>query len=236
MTFADRAKLLVLGRNYWVHRDGRVFNEDGTPKAATPQSNGYSIVNFTGEGKRKAVRLHVLVAEAFHGARPNGCVVRHLDGVPQNNCADNLAWGTQADNMSDSKKHGTLVFGSRIKQSKLSEIGAAAVRRLRDLVTQPVLARAFGVTQDVISKAQRHETWARADFELTLEQALQATFYPEQRARLFSAFLAGSEPLALETLRHGTARNASARGRDPLASAEPKNDIRRPFPKRKADA
>lgn len=58
----------------------------------------------------------------------------------------------------------------------------------------------------------------------------------EISARLFSAFLAGSEPLALETLRHGTARNASARGRDPLASAEPQNDIRRPFPKRKADA
>lgn len=41
-----------------------------------------------------------LVAEAFHGPEPfEGAVVMHLDENAANNRADNLAWGTQKENL-----------------------------------------------------------------------------------------------------------------------------------------
>ena len=49
----------------------------------------------------------------------------------------------------------------------------------------------------------------------------------EISARLFAAFLAGSEPLDIEALRHGTARNASAKG----GSGMQKDSDFRPFTK-----
>lgn len=47
-------------------------------------------------------RAHI-VADAFHGPRPAGAVLRHLDGNPQNDRPQNLRWGTQAENMQDAR-------------------------------------------------------------------------------------------------------------------------------------
>lgn len=51
--------------------------------------------------------VHQLVAEAFLGPRPAGQEVRHLDGNGLDNRRGNLAWGTRAENMQDSIRHGT---------------------------------------------------------------------------------------------------------------------------------
>lgn len=52
--------------------------------------------------------VHRIVCEAFNGPAPVGCnTVRHLDDVKHNNVPDNLAWGTQADNMADAVRNGT---------------------------------------------------------------------------------------------------------------------------------
>jgi HNH endonuclease len=46
----------------------------------------------------KNLRVHQMVCEAFHGPRPDGYIVMHLDENPLNNRADNLAWGTRKEN------------------------------------------------------------------------------------------------------------------------------------------
>jgi len=46
-------------------------------------------------------QVHQLVARTFHGPQPEGQDVRHLDGNPQNNRADNLAYGTRRENILD---------------------------------------------------------------------------------------------------------------------------------------
>lgn len=48
-----------------------------------------------------------MVCEAFHGLRPEGMEVRHLDGNSQNDAASNLAWGTRSENIRDAVRHGT---------------------------------------------------------------------------------------------------------------------------------
>ena len=52
-------------------------------------------------GRRQSPRkVHQLVCEAFHGPKPfPAAVVIHLDEDGLNNCADNLKWGTQKENM-----------------------------------------------------------------------------------------------------------------------------------------
>lgn len=72
--------------------------------------HGYETVCL-GRGNRRLV--HRLVAEAFI-PNPNRLpLVRHMDDNPRNNCVENLAWGTQVDNMQDCVKHGRLVGDTR---------------------------------------------------------------------------------------------------------------------------
>lgn len=66
---------------------------------------GYRNVLLYNTGERKTFRVHALVAEAFHGPRPEGLVIRHLDGDQLNNAAQNLRYGTAADNLEDMRRH-----------------------------------------------------------------------------------------------------------------------------------
>jgi hypothetical protein len=50
------------------------------------------------EGRRVSLSLARVICAAFHGLPPDeSCKVRHLDGDPDNNRAENLAWGTQQE-------------------------------------------------------------------------------------------------------------------------------------------
>lgn len=50
--------------------------------------------------KGKTYKVARLVCEAFHGPAPfEGAVVMHLDENSRNNRPDNLAWGTQKENL-----------------------------------------------------------------------------------------------------------------------------------------
>ena len=61
------------------------------------------------EGTQQNLPVHRLVARAFIGPRPEGAVIRHLDGDKHNNSAANLCYGTQAENIEDEFRHGTHV-------------------------------------------------------------------------------------------------------------------------------
>ena len=51
--------------------------------------------------------VHALVAAAFIGPRPDGLLIRHLDGNPRNNRVGNLQYGTGSENQRDAVVHGT---------------------------------------------------------------------------------------------------------------------------------
>ena len=63
--------------------------------------HGRPHVNLCRDG---ACRNHTpgsLVAAAFHGSRPNGMLVRHLNDDPWDNRPENLAYGTKSENTWD---------------------------------------------------------------------------------------------------------------------------------------
>lgn len=95
-------------RSYINNRHG-ICGEWHTLKPQ-PNHNGYLTVCL-GRGNRRLVSR--LVAIAFIPNPDNLPLVRHLDDNPLNNHVDNLAWGTQTDNMQDCVKHGRLVGDTR---------------------------------------------------------------------------------------------------------------------------
>jgi hypothetical protein len=59
-----------------------------------------------GRGYGRHAYVHHLVAEAFHGPRPNYlAVARHLNDVKTDNRLENVAWGTRKENAADMRRN-----------------------------------------------------------------------------------------------------------------------------------
>ena len=88
--------------NYEVSNLGRVRKRQILKPSC---SNGYSYIGLSKDGISKRVLVHSLIAEAFHGPRPDGMDCCHIDGNRDNNAADNLRWDTRSNNIKDRWKH-----------------------------------------------------------------------------------------------------------------------------------
>jgi hypothetical protein len=76
-------------------------------RSLSPDRHGYPGFTVRIEGRKVRLRVHSMVAEAFIGPRPEGLLIRHLDGQPANNIPSNLRYGTASENTCDTKRHGT---------------------------------------------------------------------------------------------------------------------------------
>ena len=86
-----------------VLSDGR--RAGGVVLVPAEDDNGYLRVTLYTGGRKQTMQVHVLVALAFHGPRPRGREVRHLDDVKLNCRPGNLAWGTKGRNAKDRESH-----------------------------------------------------------------------------------------------------------------------------------
>ena len=67
----------------------------------------YRVVRLYDGEKRRKLFLHAVIARTFHGPRPEGFQIRHLNGDPIDNQEGNLRYGTPRENALDRAKHGT---------------------------------------------------------------------------------------------------------------------------------
>lgn len=88
-------------RSHRIAADGRLLTQHLNART------GYYITGPSVNGRQRSRPVHVLVTLAFHGPRPEGAVVRHLDGTRTNNVPENLRWGTRSENTQDMLRHGT---------------------------------------------------------------------------------------------------------------------------------
>ena len=95
--------------------------------------------------------VHKLVCIAFHGSRPSGCEIRHLDTDKNNSRPDNLKYGTPRENADDTIKYSTIQ-GSKNGNSKLKEADVVEMRELyhNRKMNQTELAKKYGVSQSCI--------------------------------------------------------------------------------------
>lgn len=108
-------------------------------------SFGYHSVRL---GRGRNYSVHRLVASAFIGEIPEGMVVRHLNDVPTDNRVENLAIGTQAENMQDMERNGNNHFSNKTHCSRGHEFVEAnlapwALRKGSRLCLACARARAY---------------------------------------------------------------------------------------------
>lgn len=94
-----------------------------------PDKDGYLSVTLQWNGERRTAKVAHLVLGAFVGPRPDGAVSRHHpDPDPTNNRADNLLWGTQAENIGDKVSLGRQARGEGHGLVKLTDAQVADIR------------------------------------------------------------------------------------------------------------
>lgn len=64
-------------------------------------------INLSADNRTRTFNVHVLVALAFIGPRPDGYDVRHLNGDRTDNRLANLGYSTHSENLRDRIAHGT---------------------------------------------------------------------------------------------------------------------------------
>lgn len=135
-----------------IVRGGRILFGHINPR-------GYVQVSLSINGRTKTVYVHTLVAVSFLGPRPVGKVVRHLDGDPSNNTAENLAYGTNQENSDDMDLHGTVLRGERHGCAKLTAEDVAKIRELSARHSQAELAAMFRMSNQQINNIVLGRQW-----------------------------------------------------------------------------
>ncbi|WP_368882290.1 HNH endonuclease [Shewanella algae] len=119
--------------------------------------DGYRKAILCNQGNRTCIRISSVIALAFIGDRPEGMVVRHLDGNKLNNRPENLEYSTQKDNIHDKYAHGTMQVGEKHWKAKLTEEDVVAIRKSKKPSAH--LARELGVSKTAVGHARTGITW-----------------------------------------------------------------------------
>ncbi len=152
---------------YQASREGRIRSLlRRTPVVLKHEidKDGYRRVQICVDGKARHIGIHRLVALTYHGEAPSADhVACHNDGSRDNNCADNLRWGTQMENIADKRAHGTHQVGSKHPKAVCDEVRAAETRRLLKAgLTLQKVADALGLTKHIVADISRGRTWNTA--------------------------------------------------------------------------
>lgn len=151
---------------YWVSDHGRLYSSIsssfiyGSPVGRC----GHIDISLRKNNRRHHRYMHRLVAEAFIPNPHNYPIVRHLDDDPSNNRVDNLAWGTDLDNIRDCIEAGRFRYFTRKDIEKASSIRRTPVVAVNlrtgektEYIGQGEAARNLGMHQSDISGVLRGE-------------------------------------------------------------------------------
>ncbi len=78
----------------------------------TYNTKGYARANLYWSFRNKRTTyFHIIVMEAFAGARPDGCDINHIDADKSNNRLVNLEYVTRQENIQHAKRLGLFISG-----------------------------------------------------------------------------------------------------------------------------
>jgi hypothetical protein len=124
----------------------------------TVDADGYQRVRLCNGMTKSMFNVHYLVLATFHGPRPIGMQACHNNGIPGDNRANNLRWGTPRSNQRDRLIHGTSSNGEQNGSAKLTE---TAVRDIRaDCRRNYDIAAEYGVSRRTIGRIKSGASWA----------------------------------------------------------------------------
>ena len=125
--------------------------------------DGYALIGVTKKGGgRLCVRVHRQVATKFIPNPDNKPFVNHKDGNKFNNNISNLEWVTAKENSAHAIDTGLVDHkGENSPTSKLKDSDVYRIRELYSsgLLKQSEIARAFNISQRLVSLITRKESW-----------------------------------------------------------------------------
>jgi len=149
---------------YQISNHGRfaVLKKDGRQLRKLNTATHYlsvSCKNIDGNGQ-KSLYIHTLVAKVFIGDRPDGLVIRHIDGDRYNNKVTNLCYGSPHENTLDSIKNKTYAK-EKNGRSLLNQRMVNAIRYFhnKNLVEKNELSLAFNVSPATIQAIITNRNW-----------------------------------------------------------------------------
>jgi hypothetical protein len=119
---------------------------------------GYGAMTLNG----RRVQVHRAACEQTSGPPHANSEVAHNCGNGHLGCVNprHLRWATKKENAGDRAVHGTLVRGSAVTISKLTEDQVRTIRqRLAEGVRKAAIAREFSVAFMTITAIERGRTW-----------------------------------------------------------------------------
>lgn len=108
---------------------------------------------------KKVVTAHRHMCEAAHGPAPEGTEAAHLCGVRRCVNPKHLRWATRRENQADKATHGTLRYGERHQNAKLTEKQARAI--FHDTRTHQEIADDYGVGRRTVGRIKDGTRWTR---------------------------------------------------------------------------
>lgn len=168
----------ILGHpGYYVSIDGRIFSEvmGGFKEIVQAYGGSGGGYRYVALGRRFSTGVHQLVAQMFVSVPMElvgqRLVVRHRDNNPSNNHADNLEWGTQAQNLADRIAAGTMTWGERNGGSKLTVEQVIEIRRRRAAKERcRDIARDFNIGYQQVHRIGAGHRWSHVDSPIALRQ------------------------------------------------------------------
>lgn len=126
-------------------------------KQTRNKNNGYLYVHL---GRGVIFTVHRLVAWAFLGPQEDGMVVRHRDGNKLNNRAENLMYGSGAENYADAVGHGTMTVGEKHYNAILTrELVLEIRRRANEGEKASKIAADMGFKYPTVLAVINRKTW-----------------------------------------------------------------------------
>lgn len=131
---------------------------------STRNAHGYMQVHLCdGDGGKRTIKVHTLVAEAFIGPRPTPKhQVNHIDGVKTNPRADNLEWATGSENM----RHALDVLGHKNPCGEAHGMTTLTEADVREILrrcaageTKTRVAADYGVSRPSVSMIATGKRW-----------------------------------------------------------------------------
>ena len=156
---------------YQVSNLGRIKSlKLNKEKILTPHITGKNrlYINLRKEGKTKKLQVHVLVAEAFIGERPEGYDICHIDGDCLNNKLSNIRYDTRNQNSIDYYRQ-----GKKAPNGKLSIDEVLEIRRMYNTgnYTLQDIADKFSMSKAGISLIIRRKRFGWLNDDGTIEES-----------------------------------------------------------------
>lgn len=127
-------------------------------------SKGYPVVSICLVSRKKVMKVHRLVAEAFC-EKPEGCdVVNHIDNSVDNNIWTNLEWTTTAGNLAHAdnqkRRHCSKQQGEANYQAKITLEQVLNIRNLNSQgFSRKVIREKTGIDLKTISRIVLKTRW-----------------------------------------------------------------------------